>query len=158
LCKTPGIEHPAIDKVLSCAQLNNQRPHQAWWQVPLIPAFRTQRQAYPFMLDELSLHRECPALQSYEARSYLRNNNNKNQRVCWLLWHTPLIPTLRRQSQVDLHEFKVSLVYKESSRKARAATRRNLVSEKPKPKQTQTDILTIKYLWLTSYHWPCMQE
>ena len=35
--------------------------------------------------------------------------------VCWC---TPLIPTLRRQRQVDLCEFAASLVYRESSRPA----------------------------------------
>ena len=34
-----------------------------------------------------------------------------------------MIPALRRQKQVDLSEFKVNLVYKVSSRRARAVTR-----------------------------------
>ena len=41
----------------------------------------------------------------------------------------PLISALRRQRQVDLIEFKASLVYRVSSRTARA-TQRNSVSEK----------------------------
>ena len=44
--------------------------------------------------------------------------------------HTPLIPVLRRQRQVDICKFKASLVYKVSSRTARAVTQRNPVSEK----------------------------
>jgi len=34
--------------------------------------------------------------------------------------HTPLIPALRRQRQVELCEFEASLLYKASSRTARA--------------------------------------
>ena len=44
-------------------------------------------------------------------------------------WHTALIPTLGRQRQVDLCEFKDNLVYRESSRTAKD-TQRNLVSKK----------------------------
>jgi hypothetical protein len=32
----------------------------------------------------------------------------------WRLWCTPLIPAFGRQRQVDLYEFKTSLVYKAS--------------------------------------------
>jgi hypothetical protein len=35
-------------------------------------------------------------------------------------WHTPLTPALRRQRQADLYEFEASLVYRASSRTARA--------------------------------------
>ena len=35
-------------------------------------------------------------------------------------WHTPLIPALRRQNQVDLYEFKANLVYIVNFRPARA--------------------------------------
>ena len=48
----------------------------------------------------------------------------------------PLIPALRRQRHADLGEFEVSLVYRTSSRTARAVTQRNLVS-KNKNKQTK---------------------
>ena len=41
-----------------------------------------------------------------------------------------MIPALRRQRQVDLCEFEASLVYKASSRTARAVTQRNPVLEK----------------------------
>jgi hypothetical protein len=54
--------------------------------------------------------------------------------VWW--WHLPLIPTLGRQRQEALCEFKASLVYKSSSRIARA-TQRNPVSKKQKNKQTK---------------------
>ena len=44
----------------------------------------------------------------------------------------PLIPALRRQIQADLYEFKASLLYKASSRTARAVTQRNPVSKQNK--------------------------
>ena len=48
-------------------------------------------------------------------------------------WCTPLIPALGRQRQVN-SEFKASLVYKVSSRTARA-TQRNSVSKNQKKKK-----------------------
>ena len=48
-------------------------------------------------------------------------------------WYTPLIPALRRQRQADLCEFKSSLIYRASSRAARA-TQRNPVLKKQKDK------------------------
>ena len=50
----------------------------------------------------------------------------------------PLIPALGRQRQVDLCEFKASLVYRESSRTARTVTQRNPVSIPPPPIKTRT--------------------
>jgi hypothetical protein len=47
----------------------------------------------------------------------------------------PLISALRRQRQADLYEFKVSLVYKVSSRTAKA-TQRNPVSNRQTDRQT----------------------
>ena len=44
-------------------------------------------------------------------------------------WHRPLISARRRQRQADLCELEVSLVYRVSSRTARA-TQRNPVSKK----------------------------
>ena len=44
-------------------------------------------------------------------------------------WCAHLIPALRRQRQADLWEFKASLVYRVSSRTARAVTQRNPVSK-----------------------------
>ena len=52
----------------------------------------------------------------------------------------PLILTLERQRQVDLSEFEVSLVYKESSRIARTATQRNPLS---KNKQQQKSMFSV---------------
>jgi hypothetical protein len=50
-------------------------------------------------------------------------------------WHTHLFPTFGRQRQVDgsLCEFKISLVYRLSSRTAMTITHRNLVLKKRKP-------------------------
>ena len=50
-------------------------------------------------------------------------------------WCTPLIPTLRRQRQADLCKFKTSLVYRASSRTARAVTQRNPVLKKEKERK-----------------------
>jgi hypothetical protein len=52
------------------------------------------------------------------------------------MWCTPLIPVLGRQRQLDLYEFKANLVYRASSRTARAI-QRNIVS-KNKTKQNKT--------------------
>jgi hypothetical protein len=48
----------------------------------------------------------------------------------------PLIPALWRQSQVDLSEFVISLVYRVSSRTLKA-TQRNPVSKKHPNKKTK---------------------
>ena len=54
-----------------------------------------------------------------------------------LWWHTPLIPALRRQRQVGLYEFKASLVYRISSRIARATQR--TLSQKKKKKRKEKE-------------------
>jgi hypothetical protein len=46
-------------------------------------------------------------------------------------WYTPLIPALERQRQTDLCGFEDSLIYRMSSRTAKA-TQRNLVKKKKK--------------------------
>jgi len=54
-------------------------------------------------------------------------------------WCKLLIPALRRQRQVDLCEFKASLVYRVSSRTGRAAQRNMSWTNKTKPmNQTKT--------------------
>ena len=53
-------------------------------------------------------------------------------------WRMHLIPALGRQRQVDLSEFEASLVYRVSSRRARAVTQRNPVSKNKKSKTTTT--------------------
>lgn len=45
-------------------------------------------------------------------------------------WYMPVIPELRRESQMDLWEFEATLAYRVSSRTIRAITQRNSVSEK----------------------------
>ena len=45
--------------------------------------------------------------------------------IKWVWWHTPLItPALRRQRWADLCEFETSLIYRVSSRTAKATQRR----------------------------------
>lgn len=48
----------------------------------------------------------------------------------------PLILVLRKQRQADLCEFESSLLYKNSSRIAKAVTHRNPVSKKQKKNRT----------------------
>ena len=51
-------------------------------------------------------------------------NKFKTMSVCWAWWCMPVISALRRQRQVDFCiQFKVILVYKVSSRTARAIQR-----------------------------------
>jgi hypothetical protein len=63
-------------------------------------------------------------------RDVFRLTNSSYERR-W--WRTPLIPALRRQRQA-ISEFEARLVYKVSSRTARAI-QRNLVSNKQKKKK-----------------------
>jgi hypothetical protein len=58
----------------------------------------------------------------------------KNNMSCGAWWHTPLIPALGRQRQVD---FKTSLVYKVSSRTARVIQRNPVSKNKNKTKKEQ---------------------
>ena len=63
------------------------------------------------------------------GHSYIKYINSKFFKKDYLLarqwWCTPVIPALRRQRQGDLCQFKASLVYRVSSRMARAVTQRN---------------------------------
>jgi hypothetical protein len=47
----------------------------------------------------------------------------------------PLVPALGRQRQADPHEFKVILVYKRSSRAARATQEKPCIKKKSKKKK-----------------------
>jgi hypothetical protein len=53
-------------------------------------------------------------------------------------WHTPLIPALRRQGQT-ISEFEASLVYKVSSRTARAIQRNPVLKSKNKKQKDEED-------------------
>ena len=53
-----------------------------------------------------------------------------------------MIPALGRQRQVDLCEFKISLVYRVSSRTVRTVTQRNPVSKTNKQTNKQTKATT----------------
>ena len=52
-------------------------------------------------------------------------------------WHMPLIPALGRQRQVELCEFEASLVYRVSSRIARATQRNPVLRKKKKEKKKE---------------------
>jgi hypothetical protein len=60
-------------------------------------------------------------------------------------WCTPLIPALERQRQVDL---KACLVYKASSRTARAVTQTNSVSENKKTNKIKVFCLILVFIAL----------
>ena len=51
----------------------------------------------------------------------------------------PLIPALGRKSQVNLCEFKASLVYGACSRTARLVTQRNAISKNKQTKQNKKE-------------------
>jgi hypothetical protein len=69
----------------------------------------------------------------------------KNKAGQW--WHTPLIPTLGGRGR-RISEFEASLVYRVSSRTARA-TQRNPVSKKPKEEKQKNPLSCIEgpLLW-----------
>jgi hypothetical protein len=52
----------------------------------------------------------------------LKSGNTPPKVTKWW-WYTPLIPALGRQSQVDLYGFKVSLIYRLSSKRVRVIQR-----------------------------------
>jgi hypothetical protein len=66
----------------------------------------------------------------FELSSTITNSLNYIRIQClaaqW--WHKPLIPALGRQRQSDLCEFEASLVYRVSSRIARAVNIRKTLS------------------------------
>jgi hypothetical protein len=61
----------------------------------------------------------------------------------------PLIPTLGKPRQVDLHELEDSLVYRVSFRIAKA-TQRNLVLKNPKGKKRRKSLLSLLFFPDTS--------
>ena len=60
----------------------------------------------------------------------------KRSKLAGQWYHTPLIPALGRQKLADLCEFEASLVYRSSSRTARA-TLRNLILKRKKKEQNK---------------------
>jgi hypothetical protein len=73
-------------------------------------------------------------------RQIKSNQINKYLKICWAWWHMPSVSALERQRQVDLCEFKASLVYKEF-RTARAIHRKTL-SQNTKPNQPTKETRT----------------
>jgi hypothetical protein len=59
-------------------------------------------------------------------------------------WYIPLIPALQRQRQVDLCDFKANLVYKVSSRTAKAITQRNPVTIIERNKQANKNAIKLQ--------------
>jgi len=95
------------------------------------------------------LYSICLALNSVPNTAKMkRKEDTTGQR-----WRTPLIPAVGRQSQVHLCEFKASLVYRASSRTARA-TQRNPASnpttaQKNKNKNKHTHTKNYEMLFLS---------
>ena len=84
----------------------------------------------------------------HESLSSIPRIHIRKPSVSWAWWHTPLVLALGRQGH--LCEFEASLVYRESSRTARA-TQRNAVSKTQKEKQTKTMVDQkglVSRLWL----------
>lgn len=89
--------------------------------------------------EDLKGQRSNPQLESHEPQTpdwvhitfAQKPHGKKHRSGVW--WHAPLIPSLRRQRQrqVDLFGFKASLIYRASSRTARAI-QRNTVSKNSK--------------------------
>jgi hypothetical protein len=72
---------------------------------------------------------------NFPQKEILKRNTARK----WQLGHTPSIPALGRQRQVDLCEFKVSLVYRASSQAARATQTNSVLKNQKQPsKQTKT--------------------
>ena len=63
-------------------------------------------------------------------------------------WCTPLIPALGKQRQVDLCVFEASLVYRVSSRTARAAQRNPVLKTKQNKKQQKVEVYSIIQKWI----------
>jgi hypothetical protein len=94
--------------------------------IPLIPALGRQRQK---ALCEASLVHIASSRQACLTGGDPNSHSNrsfKKSRQSQAWWSTLLISALQKQRQVDLCAFKASLVYKMSSRTARA-TQRNPV-------------------------------
>jgi hypothetical protein len=66
-----------------------------------------------------------------------RNQENRNVYLDGQWYTMPVMPTLRSQRQMDLCEFRASLVYKVSFRKARSITQRKLISKQTKKKHKE---------------------
>ena len=80
-----------------------------------------------------------------------RKKNKVKKILAGRWWHIPLIPALGSQKQVDLCEFKASLIYRTSSRISRI-TQRNSVSKHTPP----IFFLNLKVVSLLNLHSPCI--
>jgi hypothetical protein len=102
---------------------------RAWWLTPLIPALGRQRQEDFWVGGQLGLKSEFQDSQGYTEKPCLE----KTKQPGGVAHAFTLIPALRRQRQA-ISEFKASLVYRMSSRTARAI-QRNPVSKNQKKKK-----------------------
>jgi hypothetical protein len=98
---------------------------------------------------------------SHSFYVFLRHNKDALLRINqqargW--WHTPLIPALRTQRQVDLYEFEACLFYKVSSRTVRAI-HKDTLSQKMSNKTNQQESVNDKtvWRWVGSLPWPHTQ-
>jgi hypothetical protein len=93
------------------------------------------------------------------AQKYILSQNKCVKAGQW--WHTPLVPALWRQKQMDLCEFKASLVYRASSRHPRPHS--EILSQKT---NKQTNKKSVKYdiclcspdkncVSMLQHLWPC---
>ena len=80
---------------------------------------------------------------STSTHTHVSTHTRKNIKTTSQWWCTPLTPALGRQRQADLCEFKVSLVYRGSSRTAKGYIKK-LCPEKPKQTNKQTKTTTLQ--------------
>jgi hypothetical protein len=73
----------------------------AWWCKLLIPALGRQRQADFRVRGQPGLQSEFQDSQGYTEKPCLKKTKTKTKKPCRVWWHTPLIPQLGRQRQVD---------------------------------------------------------
>ncbi|XP_040604768.1 N-acetylglucosaminyl-phosphatidylinositol de-N-acetylase isoform X2 [Mesocricetus auratus] len=92
---------------------------------------------------EVQLHPQQPVEFSYTLRDLTSGptsicgfSTGKNLRTAGRWWLTPLIPTLRRQRQVDLWKFETSLNYQASSRTASKATEKPCLEKQANKQRT----------------------
>ena len=78
-------------------------------------------------------------------KRYTHRHRHTQTCSCWVGWHMPLVPALRRQRQENLRDFQISLVYTGLSR----ATQWNPVSKTNQQKTT----LVLKTKWTSIVHY-----
>ena len=82
------------------------------------------------------------SLQNGTLRNYTKNENSAR-----VGQHMPSIPALERERQADLCEFKAILVYRVSSKRARA-TQKNPVLNETKQENENSSKSNVLFIWL----------